>query len=99
MKLHKFDQSAWSSFAGCIRWPDGREPLIGVGVLDSGKEVVMVLDPTGACIVVEDHPVSLYGGWVLDLPFPTQDAAHAFGTGMETPTRIDDFLRLGFREA
>lgn len=99
MEMKKFDREAWFGFAGCCNWPDGREPLIGIGVLESRKEVVLVLDPTGGCVVVEDHPASDSGGWVLALPFPTQDAARAFGTGIPEPRGIDDFVRLGFVEA
>ena len=99
MEIREFSKSDWLGFAGCSHWSDGREPLIGIGVLDSGKEYALVLDPTGCCVVVEDHPASISGGWTLPLPFPTQDAARAFGAGIPAPHGIDDFLRLGFVEA
>ena len=99
MQTRPFSREDWFGFAGCVQWPNGDDPLIGDGTLEDGKEFVVVFDPTGCCLVVEEHPVSLAGGWILELPFPTRDAARAFGTGMGTPTCIDDFLRLGFREA
>ena len=99
MQIREFAREDWHGFAGCCQWPNGDDPLVSDGTLEDGKEFVVVFDPTGCCLVVEDHPVSLTGGWILDLPFPTRDAARAFGTGMGTPTRIDDFLRLGFKEA
>ena len=99
MEMKEFNRETWFGFAGCSRWPDGKEPLIGSGIFEDGKEYVVVFDPTGCCLVVEDHPVSEAGGWIISLPFPTQDAARAFGTGIPEARGIDDFLRLGFVEA
>jgi len=99
MQTRDFSREDWFSFAGCIQWPNGDQPIIAVGTLENGKEYVVVFDPTGCCLVVEDHSVSLAGGWILALPFPTQDTARAFGNGIPDPRGIDDFLRLGFEEA
>ena len=99
MEIREFLESDWWGFSGCIHWSGGKEPLISVGIFENGKEYALVLDPTGCCLVVEDHSVSLSGGWILALPFPTQDTARAFCNGIPEPRGIDDFLRLGFEEA
>ena len=99
MQTREFTESDWWGFQGCSKWQGGDEPLISVGTLDNGKEYVLVFDPTGACLVVDDHPASESGGWVLPMTFPTQAAARAFATGIPEPHHYLDLLLLGFEEA
>jgi len=98
MKVREFDRSAWMSFAGCVRWRDGKVPLISIGEFEDGKEFVVVFDPTGSCLVVEDLPQSLCGGWIIEMKIPTQEAARAFAEGIQHPKCLADFLLLGFTE-
>jgi hypothetical protein len=58
----------------------------------------MVLNPIGACLVLDEHPQGLHGGWILNMKFPTQAAAFAFVNGISEPKSLDDFLKLGFIE-
>lgn len=102
MEVHEFDRGAWMSFAGCERWQgengEGTEPLIGEGVFESGERFCLVLDSTGACLMIEDDPQCQFGGYCLSLPFPTQDAARTFAKGIGEPNGRQIFFMLGFEE-
>ncbi len=98
MKVREFQKQDWDAFAGCVDWSDGMVPLISIGEFEDGKEFVVVFDPTGTCLVIEDHPQSFGGGWIIEMAFPTQEAARAFAEGIQPPKCLADFLMLGFKE-
>lgn len=98
MEIRIFSRSEWDAFAGSTRWADQSEPLFGKGKLESGKEFVLAIDPTSCCLLIEDDPVNEFGGYILEVSFPTQAAALAFLRGIGEPKTLADFLALGFRE-
>ena len=95
MEAREFGRHDWDGFAGAERWGEA-PPLMAVGKFADGREVVLVLDRTGGCVLVEDDPQNDAGGYVLALPSPTQLAAKAFARGMGEPQRLEDFLAVGF---
>ena len=97
MNAREFTNHDWDAFAGCERWADGAEPLMALGALETGKEVCVVLDRNGACLMIEDDDQNDYGGHVLEMEFPTQAAARAFAIGMGEPKTKDECLRYGFK--
>ena len=99
METRIFSRSEWDAFAGSTCWADQSEPLFGKGLLGNGKEFVLVIDPTSCCLLIEDDPVNDFGGYILEVSFPTQAAAQAFARGIGEPKTLTDFLALGFREA
>jgi len=100
MELKDFCENDWLGFAGCSYWPDGELPLIGNGRLENGKEYVIVFDPTGACLLVEnDDEVNDYGGRTLSMNIPSQQLAYAIARGMGEPETIHQFHTFVFREA
>ncbi|MBN1451548.1 MAG: hypothetical protein JW963_11075 [Anaerolineales bacterium] len=101
MEMQEFDQRAWGSFSGSEAWhatsAEGALPLIGEGRFATGEHYCMVLDRTGGCLTVEGDPQNDFGGYVLDLPFPTQKAAQAFASGIGEPKSKQDFFAFGFQ--
>ena len=98
METRIFSRSEWDAFTGSARWADQSEPLFGKGKLESGKEFVLAIDSTSGCLLIEDDPVNDFGGYILEVSFPTQAAARAFAHGIGEPKTLTDFLALGFRE-
>ncbi len=98
METKEFDQSAWWAYAGAESWPTGEPPLIGTGTFPNGEEFELVLDCTGGCLVLDDEQAEA-GGYVLELPFPTQAAARAFAEGIGEPGHKLDLFLLGFKPA
>jgi len=100
MDIREFAESDWHGFNGCCNWPDGKPPLIGKGKLDTGKGYVIVFDPTGACLLIEDDDeVNQCGGRILSLNIPSQQLAYALAQGMGEPATIHQLHTFGFREA
>ena len=100
MKLSEFTNAQWNAFAGASGWDDGALPLYCEDRLDDGRNLILVLDATGGCLLIEgDDEVNDAGGRVLACPFPTQQAARAFARGIQPPHTLDDFLALGFVDA
>jgi len=98
MKMDEFTRSAWDAYAGAEAWPNRDLPLIGRGAFEDGEEYELVLDCTGGCLVLDDEWAEA-GGYVLELPFPTQAAALAFAEGMGEPDHKLDLFMLGFKPA
>ncbi len=99
MEVREFAECDWHSFNGCSYWPDGKLPLIGNCRLENGKEYVIVFDPTGACLLIEDDEINDYGGRYLSVDIPTQQLAYAIAQGMGEPATIHQFHTFGFRES
>lgn len=99
MEVREFAESDWHNFNGCSNWPDGKPPLIGKGILENGKEYMIVFDPTGACLLIEDDDeINIAGGRILSLPLPSQRLARSLARGMGFPATIHQFHMFGFRE-
>lgn len=96
MQFRPFDKHDDMGFEGAEDWDACTPPLIGEGKLATGQDVVVVLDRTGAGLMVDGEEQTICGGWKLHLPFPTQQAALAFGTGLGEPDSLEAFLALGF---
>lgn len=100
MRTRTFEKHDWDAFAGCEAFPatdaEKELPLFASGTFENGEEFVLVLDSTGACLVVDDDQAA-YGGYCLELPFPTQATAQAFAEGIGEPKHKMDFFLLGFK--
>jgi len=96
MHMRAFTQHDWHAFAGAQPWPD-HPPLFGQGRLADGREYVLVLDPTGACLVIDDEQAA-YGGYALERAFPAPAEARAFAEALGEPRTRGEFLVEGFHE-
>jgi len=101
MLTKEFDEAAWRCFAGCESWTNGMEtlPLIGEGAFANGTRYCVVFDRTGACLLIEDDEINDFGGYCLELHYPTQAAAKAFAAGIGEPRHKLEFFLLGFKPA
>ncbi len=94
MHTREFTKHDWMGFAGAESWTGG-EPLIACGRLANGREYEVVFDATGANLYAGDE-YDEFGGWILRLPFPSQEAARAFARGIGCPRNTGEFEELGF---
>ena len=96
MKMRPFERTDWDAFAGAEAWPCGGQPLIGEGELEDGTSYVLVLDPNGACLVVDDEQ-AINGGYAIVREFLSPEAALTFAESLGQPKLGGEFFMAGFR--
>ena len=101
MKLRTFEKADWDGFAGCEKFADGSEPLIGTfrpfikmgrGGPEFGEMAVVVFDATGACAIL-DYSTDDFGGWTLDHPGMTPSIARRLAASIDMK---EDLIDIGF---
>ena len=74
--VREFTRQDWMSFQGAESWSAATRPLIA-----ENQKTMILADKTSVLVMIEGDPQNEYGGWTLDIAFPTQAMAKIFLNG------------------
>lgn len=102
--VREFTKHDWMAFAGAENWPvihdltaDECEPIIAEGKNKKDEGTMVLVDKKGILAMVEHDPQGEYGGYTLEIQFPTQILARAFMEGFSEDFNGLDLMLMGFK--